>query len=265
MRSAARYGWIGYTAARSNMAYRTEVLFRSLFLAVILYIFMRLWSVVYAESENGRIAGLTLPQMLWYLVITEAVFMSAPRIWAEVDQDVRTGRLAIQLIRPLSYTAGHLSRAMGERVVRFAINLTVGSVIALWLVGPIPVSISGLAMFAMVLPVAFVLDFFGMFLVGLSAFWLESAAGLALIYSRAVMMFGGMFLPLEVYPDALQPALRILPFASMVSAPGRMFVDPSFALLKQSLITQGAAVVLYAGLVSTVQFIAFRRLFANGG
>ena len=26
----------------------------------------------------------------------------------------------------LSYTAGHLSRAMGERVVRFAINLTVG-------------------------------------------------------------------------------------------------------------------------------------------
>ena len=131
--SVSRYGWIGYTAARSNIAYRTEVLFRSLFLAVILYIFMRLWTVVYAESENGRIAGLTLPQMLWYLVITEAIFMSAPGVWAEVDQDVRTGRLAVQLIRPLSYTAGHLSRALGERIVRFAINLTVGSVIALLL------------------------------------------------------------------------------------------------------------------------------------
>src|SRR5690242_18671741 len=114
MRSAARYGWIGYTAARSNMAYRGEVLLRSSFLAVILYIFMRLWIVVYSESKDGRIAGLSLPQMLWYLVITEAVFMSAPRIWAEVDQDVRTGRLAVQLIRPLSYTAERLSRAMGE-------------------------------------------------------------------------------------------------------------------------------------------------------
>ena len=263
--SALRYGWIGYTAARSNMAYRGEVLFRSSFLAVILYIFMRLWTVVYAESKNGRIAGMTLPQMLWYLVITEAVFMSAPRIWAEVDQDVRTGRLAVQLIRPLSYTAGHLSRAMGERVVRFAINLIIGSIVALFLVGPIPMSVRGLAMFAVVLPVAFVLDFFGMFLVGLSAFWLESAAGIALIYSRSVMLFGGMFLPLEVYPDALQPVLRILPFASMVSAPGRMFVNPSLALLKESLITQGVAVVAYAGLVSTVQFIAFRRLFSNGG
>jgi viologen exporter family transport system permease protein len=265
MRTISRYGWIGYTAARSNLAYRFEVVFRSMFLAVILYIFMRLWTIVYTDSENGRIAGLTLPQMLWYLVITEAVFMSAPRIWAEVDQDVRTGRLAVQLIRPLSYTAGHLSRAMGERVVRFAINLTVGAVVALLLVGPIPLTLTGLAMFAVVLPVAFVLDFLGMFLVGLSAFWLESAAGLALIYLRCVMMLGGMFLPLEIYPDALQPALRILPFASMVSAPGRMFVDPSFTLLKESLITQGAAVVAFAALVATVQLIAFRRLFANGG
>jgi ABC-2 type transport system permease protein len=79
------------------------------------------------------------------------------------------------------------------------------------------------------------------------------------------MMLGGIFLPLEIYPDSLQPALRILPFASMISAPGRMFVDPSFALLKQSLMTQGTAVVAFAALVSAVQIIAFRRLFANGG
>src|SRR5689334_1080363 len=151
MRSAARYGWIGYTAARSNLAYRGELLFRSSFLAVILYIFMRLWTVVYAESKDSRIAGLSLPQMLWYLVITEAVFLSAPRIWTEVEQDVRTGRLAVQLIRPLSYSAGHLSRAMGERIVRFTMNLVIGSIIALVLVGPIPMSISGIAMFAVVL------------------------------------------------------------------------------------------------------------------
>src|SRR5262245_10098780 len=117
-------------------------------------------------------------------------------------------------------------------------------------------------MFVMVLPAAFVLDFFGMFLVGLSAFWLESAAGVALIYSRSVMLFGGMFLPIEIYPDALQPLLRVLPFASMVSAPGKMFVNPSLAVLKESLIMQGAALVVYTGLVWTVQLIAFRRLFA---
>jgi ABC-2 type transport system permease protein len=269
MRNANAYAWIGYTAARSSLAYRSEIILRSSFMAVILYIFLRLWTVVYADSEQdrttGRIAGLSLQQMLWYLVITEAVLMSSPRVWGEVDQDVRTGRLAVQLVRPVSYVGAHLSRAIGERVVRFTINMAVGSAIALILVGPIPLSARGLGMFAIVLPMAFLLDFLGMFLVGLSAFWLESSAGVALIYSRALMMLGGMFLPLQVYPNAVQPLLRLLPFASMVSAPGSMFVNPSTQLLRQSLVTQGVAVLVYALVVRLVQSIAFRRLFANGG
>ncbi|HXF17677.1 MAG TPA: hypothetical protein VN496_11765 [Burkholderiales bacterium] len=265
MKQAEKYLWIGCTAARSNLAYAGEVIYRSTFIAVILYIFMRLWTVVYAGAGSQRIGGLTRPQMLWYLVITEAILMSTPRVAAEVDDDVRTGRLAVHLIRPLSYVCGHLSRAMGDRVVRFGINLAVGAVIAFILVGPIPMSLPGLAMFLAVLPAAFLLDFLGMFLIGLCAFWLESTSGLVLIYSRAVMMFGGMFLPLEIYPAAMQPALRVLPFASMVSAPGRMFVNPSFRHFGEAIVIQGCAVVVFAIVVAMVQSIALKRLFANGG
>jgi ABC-2 type transport system permease protein len=265
MTSGGKYVWIGYTAARSNLAYGGEAIVRSSFIAVILYIFMRLWHVVYTASGTDRVGGLTLPQILWYLVITEAVFMSSPRIWAEVDQDVRTGRLAVQLLYPLSYVGAHMSRAMGERLVRFTIYLVIGSVIALVLVGPIKVSVSGFAMFLIIVPAAFVLDFLAMFLVGLCAFWLESTAGLALIYTRTVMMFGGMFLPLEIYPDFLQPVLRILPFASMVSAPGRMFVDPSFALFERSLLAQAGGVIVFGVGVIVLQSLALRRLFTNGG
>jgi len=265
MESAARYFWIARTAARSNLAYAGEVIYRCSFLAIILYIFMRLWTVVYAGAEEDRVGGLTLPQMLWYLVITEAIYLSAPRVASEVDEDVRTGRLAVHLIRPLSYAGGHLSRAMGDRVVRFAINLAVGAVIALVLVGPIPLRWSGIVMFLAVLPAAFLLDFLGMFLIGLCAFWLESTSGLAIIYTRTVMMFGGMFLPLSIYPAALQPILRVLPFASMLSAPGTMFVNPSLTLLKESIVIQGVAVAIFAGMVGIVQSIALRRLFANGG
>ena len=131
LKSASRYLWIGYTAARSNLVYSGDVIYRCSFLTVILYIFLRLWTVVYAAAEGNRVGGLTLPQMVWYLVITEAIYLSAPRVASEVDEDVRTGRLAVHLIRPLSYAGGHFSRAMGDRVVRFAINLTVGSVLAL--------------------------------------------------------------------------------------------------------------------------------------
>jgi len=234
-------------------------------MTVILYIFMRIWLVVYAGAGSARLAGLTMPQMLWYLVITESILLSAPRAWAEVDQDVRTGRLAVQLILPLSYACAHFGRSIGERVVRFGMNLCAGTVVALLLVGPIPLTASGLLMFLAVLPASFILDFLGNFLIGLCAFWLESTVGVALIYSRLVMLLGGIFLPIEIYPRALQAAIRILPFASMVYAPGRMFVDPSMGLLRSSLTVQCGAVLAFLAVVVCVQSIAFRRVFANGG
>jgi ABC-2 type transport system permease protein len=234
-------------------------------MTVILYIFLRLWAVVYAGAGTERLAGLSAQQMLWYLVMTEAILLSSPRVWAEVDQDVRTGRLTVQLIHSVSYVFAHFGKSMGERIVRFAINIIAGSVVAFVLTGPIPITVSGLALFVLVLPLAFVLDFLGNFLVGLCAFWLESTAGLALMYSRFVMMFGGGFLPIEIYPNRLQPILRMLPFASMIYAPGRMFVDPQRALFYQAMSIQGAALIALGGAVYLLQTVALRRLFSNGG
>jgi len=234
-------------------------------MTVVLYTFARIWLVVYATARTDQLAGLTMPKMLWYLVITEAILLSAPRAWAEVDQDVRTGRLAVQLIYPVSYVLAHFGRSIGERIVRFTINLVAGAVIALALAGPIPVSASGFLMFLAVLPASFILDFLANFLVGLCAFWLESTAGVALIYSRLVMLLGGTFLPIEIYPIALQPVVRALPFASMIYAPGRMFVDPNVSLLRGSLFVQTFALAVLACIVMAVQSIALRRLFANGG
>jgi ABC-2 type transport system permease protein len=155
MKRITRYFWIASTAAKANLAYALETSSRVIFLTVILYVFMRLWTTVYAGASADRLAGFTLPQMLWYLVVTESVALSAPRISGEVDQDVRTGRLAVQLIYPLSYMGAHLSRAMGQRIVRFAINLTMGAAIALVLVGPITLTAKGLGMFLVILPAAF--------------------------------------------------------------------------------------------------------------
>ena len=234
-------------------------------MTTILYVFMRLWSVVYAGAATETLGGLTRTQMLWYLVATESILMSMPRLWAEVDQDVRTGQLAIQLIRPLSYAAAHFGRSMGERVSRFVINLAAGSFVALLLVGPIAFSWSGLAMFLVVLPMAFAIDFFGALLVGLCAFWLESTQGIALIYSRLMMVLGGLLVPIDLYPPSVQPYLRALPFAAILNAPGRILVNPSTQLFVQCLELQAFCLVVYGAGALGLHRIALRRLFVNGG
>src|SRR4029079_1636901 len=139
-----KYSWLGLIAARSNLAYLGEVATRTLFLAVILYIFLELWRVTYGETGTATLGGLTLAQMLWYLAMTEAITLSTPRVAQEVDQDVRTGALAVQLIRRLEYPLARLWATLGERVVRFGLNAAVGSAIALAFVGPIGFMPAGL-------------------------------------------------------------------------------------------------------------------------
>lgn len=260
-----KYIWIGITAVRTNLAYLGEAATRVIFLGVILYIFLQLWRVTYAETKADQLAGLSLRQMLWYLAMTEAIVLSTPRIAPEVDQDVRTGSLAVQLIRPLSYPLYRLWAALGERTVRFLLNALVGSLIACLFVGPISFTPSGVAIFALALPLAFVLDFLGNFLIGLGAFWLEDTSGLTIIYSRLTMILGGMLIPIGLFPDALQPLLRALPFASIIGGPARLFVNPDWSVFGDLVVRQGSFILLFALGVLIVYRAATRRIQAHGG
>jgi ABC-2 type transport system permease protein len=260
-----KYVWVGLTSARSNMAYLTEIASRLIFLGIILYIFLQLWKLTFRETGAAQLGGLTLAQMMWYLTMTEALTLSRSRITDETDSDVRTGALAIQLIRPISYPLYRLWTNLGERVVKFAFNLVIGSIVVTLFVGPIPFTPGGILLFLLTLPIAFVVDFLGLFLIGLGAFWLEDTSGLWLIYSRVTMILGGMLIPVELFPDWMQPIVRALPFSSVVYGPARMFVHPELNFLIELLIRQGIALGIFALLVTLVYRISVKRINANGG
>lgn len=262
---ADKYWWISLTSAKSNLAYLAEIGSRVFFLGVILYIFLRLWQVTYSETGSQTLGGLSLPQMLWYLAITESIILSGPRVAQSVDQDVRTGAISIHFIRPLSYPLYCMFNTLGERAVRFFVNMSVGALISVVFVGFVPMNLFGFFCFLTVLPLAFVIDFLGNFLIGLAAFWLEDTNGLVLIYSRMTMILGGMLIPLELFPDTWQTTLKLLPFSAVVYGPARLFVAPDLSFYQDILIRQVIACIFFALAVAFVFRIASRRVFANGG
>lgn len=265
MNSFRKYLWVAVTSARSNFAYLSDVSARIIFLTVILYIFLRLWRVTYGEMHTDRLAGLSITQMLWYLAVTESILMSGPRIAQLVDEDVRTGALAVQLVRPMSYPGYRLASNFGERAVRFAVNMCAASAVTFVLAGPLHVSLQSIAFFAVVVPLAFLLDFLGNFAVGLGAFWLEDTTGLVLLYSRGVMIFGGMLIPLELYPQSWQPVLRALPFSNIAYGPAHLFVNPTWNDFQSILARQVVAVMVLGLIVFCIYRFALRRVFVNGG
>ena len=259
-----KYTWIGYASFRSSMAYISEVATRCVFMAVVLFIFAQLWTAAYA-SAGSRVGDLTLPQMLWYLTIAESIQLSAYRVATEVDEDVRTGRLSIQLLRPVSYTFARMAQAIGERVVRFALNLGVGSIVVWFLVGPIRITAIGALMFVVALPIAFAIDFLGNFAVGLGAFWMESTVGLQIAYSRMSMLLGGLMMPIDVFPVAVQPILRALPFAGIMYGPARLFVTGDPSVFRFTMVSQTGALAVFGAIVWVIQHAAMRRIQNHGG
>lgn len=265
MRKLKKYLFVVYLSARNNLAYMTEVMSRVVFLGIILYIFSQLWKQVYIHAASSQLAGLSLEQMIWYLTVTEAIQLSAPRVSANVDLDVRSGALISYLQRPLSYPLYCLANNMGERLVRFSVNLTVGSLIAFCLVGFPTLSLSGLLLFGLSVPLAFVVDFLACFLIGLGAFWLEDTSGIFLIYSRLSMILGGMLFPISLFPEILRKIVEWLPFSAITYGPAKLFVAPASAEFVAIVSKQLFGLVVLSLLVCFVYRFANRRVFVNGG
>lgn len=260
-----KYAFIALLSARSNLVYLAEIYSRLFFMAVILYIFLKLWQATYTVCGAEKLGDLTLQQMLWYVTITEAIMLSGPRITSEIDEDVRTGAICVKLIRPLSYPLAKLSSYLGDRSVRFALNFTAGCLIATILAGAPQFSFNGLLALAVCLPLAFAVDFLGCFLIGLGAFWLEDTAGIFLIYSRLCMIGGGMLMPLDLLPDWLRNALLLTPFPTVVYGPAHVFLKPDIAEVGLLILRQSCAVVALSILTGLIWNRAMRRVFSNGG
>jgi len=251
----------------SRFAYLGEIAVRTLFLALILFIFTQLWFAT--DASAGGVQGLTgfsVAQLIWYLVFSEAIVMSASQaMHQEVDREVKSGDIAYRLARPLAYPLYHFGAMLGERLLRFVLNLAIGSSVALLVVGPValaPVSVLAALTTAMA---AFVLDFLVSFMISTLAFWFEDTSGLHLLYSRALMILGGLLIPLDAYPDWLGRIARALPFQYLLYQPARLFVAPAAGGFLHTLAVQSLLGILLLLPMLLLYRLGLRRVAAQGG
>jgi len=267
-------GWLGglgayaalfTTSVRNQLAYAGEWALRGVFLAMILYVFLQLWRATYSGQPGGLIGGFTLPQMLWYLAITESIILSRPGLNRLVDAEVRTGDIAYTLLRPYAYGGYRLMAYLAERLLRFATLMSIGVLLATLYVGPVPLRAQDLAGALAALLLACLLDFLGAFGIGMLAFWTEDTSSIGLLYDRAVMLLGGMLLPLELFPEPLGAIARALPFSTLVYGPARLALGAAPESVALLLARQALFIVAGTAVVTLLYRRAFRGIAVNGG
>lgn len=249
----------------ARFAYLGELLVRTVFLVLILYIFTQLWRATNASSAEGvlGLTGFSIAQLIWYLAFTESMVMSVSP--PDVDREVRSGDIAYRLARPLPYPLYQLSAMLGERLLRFVLNLLVGAAVALVVVGPITITPFALLAALSTGVVALFADRLIIFAIGLLSFWVEDVSGLYLLYSRAVMLLGGTLIPLEAYPSWLATIAGALPFQYLMYYPARLLVRADLQSWLHVLSVQALVIAVTLVPLLLIYRLGLQRVNAQGG
>lgn len=265
LRELGKYWAIFRMSVASSLAYITEIAFRAVVLVALMVIFVQLWQTAYSAQPGSHLGAFTLRDIIWYLALVETLATSVPPLNRRVDGEVRSGDLAYLLGRPCSYVFYQYAYYLGERVVRLAMAALVASALALAFVGPPPVSFWGVLAGPLVIFLSISIDFGALFAIGLLAFWTEETESFALIYSRLVLVFGGVLVPLELFPEPLGSIARILPFSALLYGPARTIIKFNPGQFVGLLAQQGLTLAVLALLVAGVYRLAVRRVNINGG
>jgi len=101
--------------------------------------------------------------------------------------------------------------------------------------------------------------------VGLLAFWFEEVMPFWWILQKLVFVIGGMFIPIDFYPQWLQGIAKLTPFAFAAYWPATTFVAFSTGRFVTTIVGQIVYIGLLGLLASLLFRAAVRKLHVQGG
>jgi ABC-2 type transport system permease protein len=260
----AKYWAVFRMQLQNSFAYPLDLLGRSLSILLFMWVFVNLWRVTYAAVGEESIAGLTLRDTLWYLLMAEAVLLSKPDLSRSISEAVKDGSIAYLLNKPFNFILYQFAIGLGDSLLSFVSNAVIGSALLWWLVGP-PPTLLGWPVVLLAVLLAWLLDFCITAMIGLSAFLAEEVSAFRWIYQKLVFILGGLLIPIDFFPEWLQRIAFSLPFAWTVYGPARLFVDPTWERFVNVVAAQAIWLLVMAGLLVLFYRWAVSQLTINGG
>jgi len=255
---------IGKIQFNSRIIYAGDLIVQSLSILLFMWIFMQLWQSTFRSSNQEVLYGMTLRETMWYLMLAETIMLSKPRLSRTISETVKDGSIAYLINKPYYFLFYQLSVALGDLASRVFFNLLIGGAIVWIMVGP-PPDPRGWPLVVLTFTLCWVIDYCLNVTIGLAAFITEEVAAFEWIYSKFLLLLGGVLIPLDFFPAWLQKLAFALPFAFTVYGPARLFVDPSLSRFFWLLSRQA----IWASVFGILLYLLYRkcvmRLVINGG
>ena len=240
-------------------AYRTHSMV-SIFVGPVYFIVQYfIWNSVYSGSTTS-LHNMGLSQMLSYFgVVTLIGYLTMDFADWNLQMLIRTGKFITFNLRPIHHRFFALSQKIGHRILGFLFEFLPCFLIFQFIfkINMVPENI-GWSVISILL--AFLMNFYVNYCIGMTAFWLVQASGIKNVYTVLSSLLSGAVIPLVFFPEFLQKILFFLPFQYISYVPA-MVLTGSYSLggvtmrIPQIVGCQAAAVLI----VSVISEIVYRR------
>ncbi|WP_040711973.1 ABC transporter permease [Paenibacillus curdlanolyticus] len=233
-----------------------------IFKLIVIFYF---WSAVYENTNT--ITDITLGQMITYAVLAIIMNNYSAGVGALLASQVRTGDVAIELMRPYDVIGKLISIDLGQKVTTFfRESLPMLLVAYLFLGIAFPSNAQHMVLFLVSALLAILLGSQIDLIIGVLAFYFKYTFGLRMMKGAILALFTGALIPISLFPNWLRFITDVLPFKYMVYVPVSVYMGTlSLSETIVSLLIQAGWLVGIMVFIRAIWSVALRKVTINGG
>ena len=221
---AGKYGAVFLSRLKNLAEYRVNFWLKMVRPLVMAAAVGSLWLVLFRISGREVIGGFTRTSFVIYLLTIRfiAVFSPGGACISDMNEEIRTGNLAMRLVRPTHYLVFLFFRNLPVPLVSGVVGLGLVTVFARVIGASVPAGWSAILFVVSVL--ATIMTQYAIFQgLGILSFWIYDVFPLERFYRTINGLLSGEMIPLTVFGPSVQGVLQFLPFASLAFIPGGIY------------------------------------------
>lgn len=225
MRKVLKYLIVSRNTFKLGLVYRFSMLMQ-IFTGILMVLLLKiLWTAIYAGRAD--INGYTISSILTYFVMSRSIMaFTENRIDREVGRSILSGVFLNELISPMDLQLYFGFKSFGECTRKFIFDGVPLFIISCFFINIIiPRDIYTYLYFFISLIFAFFINVNINFIVGIVACWVKGVEGLMHIKDFIIMLFSGLLIPINFYPQVVLNILDYLPFKFITYIPIQIYLQ----------------------------------------
>ncbi|MBN2478936.1 MAG: hypothetical protein JXA94_01780 [Parachlamydiales bacterium] len=196
----------------SQIKEKSQILGKALLYIIIVYLFYQIFENVKAPSNR-----------LWYFAMTQGIILSTMPLVLQISNDIRSNQITYFLLQPVNFLILRFSEAIGASILRYIILIILCLIFVPFLKGEALISRINI-LFSVFLGILGIILYTQIsLLIGILSYWIKEIKTLLYFNLTATFCFGGLIVPIQLYPKIMQKICFFTPYPWILWWPANFF------------------------------------------